>query len=499
MPRTPDTPAKPTRAVLYCRISSDPNELAAGVADQETDLRKLAAKLGWGIGPDSTHVVVENDTTAFKRKRVTLPDGRRAMRVVRPGWRQMLDDLESGRADGLLAVDLDRACRDPRDLEDLIDVVESKLPRIPVDSLTGSLRLTTDADITMARVMVAIANKSSRDTARRVSRARLRLALEGRPGGGPRPYGHNTDGTANDDEAAVVAAAADAVLAGVSLNGVARDLNRRGVPGMRGEHWNTQGIRRVLLSPRTAGLMSLGGEVIEDAPAYWTPIVDRPTWEALVALLGNPDRRLGPGPTPKHLLSGVARCGHPDHSADARPPMKRVYNGGKDARGNPRKLPAYTCSERRHLTISAPALDDYIERVVVERLSRPDAVDLLAARPEVDTAKLAAEANALRASIANLGDLVESGDMPAAEYRTRRGRLAEKLEAVEVAIASASGTSPLAGIAGRPDAGKVWDGFDLGRKKAVLDALVTVTVVPAPGRSPKVAVRDRVALDWRQP
>jgi len=494
MPAT-ETP-KPTRATLYCRISSDPNELAAGVADQEADLRKLAGKLGWEVGL----VVVENDTTAFRRKRVTLADGRQAMRVVRPGWRQMLDDLASGRADGLLALDLDRACRDPRDLEDLIDVVESKLPRIPVDSLTGSLRLTTDADITMARVMVAIANKSSRDTARRVSRARLRLALEGRPGGGPRPYGHAKDGALQPDEAEVVAGMAEAVLAGVSLNGVARDLNHRGVPAMRGERWNTQGIRRVLLSPRICGLMSLGGEVLEDAPPYWQPIVTRPTWEALVAVLGNPERRLGPGPTPKHLLSGIAKCGHPDHSTDDRPRMIRAFNGGKDKDGNPRKLPAYVCSERRHLTISAPALDDYVEAVVVERLSRPDAAELLTARPEVDTAKLAAEANALRARIANLGDLVESGDMGAAEYRTRKARPGEKLAATEAAIASASGTSPLAGIAGRPDAGEVWERIkDLGRKRAIIDALATVAVVPAPGRSPRVPVADRVALDWRQP
>ncbi|MBO0728470.1 MAG: recombinase family protein [Acidimicrobiaceae bacterium] len=485
------TSDKPEHAVLYCRISSDPNELAAGVADQEADLRKLAAKLGWGVGS----VVVENDTTAFKRKRITLPDGRRALRVVRPGWRQMLDDLSSGRADGLLAVDLDRACRDPRDLEDLIDTVEDKLPRVPVQSLTGSLSLATDADVTMARVMVAIANKSSRDTSRRVARARLRLASEGRPGGGPRPYGHNKDGTIRPDEAEVVVAAAERLLAGVSLAGVVRDLNERGVPAMRGRRWSTQTIRGVLLSPRVAGVMSLNGELLEDAPAYWQPIVDRSTWEAVVALLGNSNRKLGPGPTPKHLLSGLARCGHPDHSDDARPTMIRAYNGGNDKDGVKRRLPAYVCSERRHLTISAPALDDYVEAVVVERLSRPDAVELLTVRPEVDTAKLAAEANGLRTRIANLGDLVETGDMSSSEYRQRKGRLVEKLAKVEATMADSAGVSPLAGIAGRADAGQVWDRFDLGRKKAVIAALMTVTVLPAPGRSPRVPVRDRVQLD----
>ncbi len=38
----------------------------------------------------------------------------------------------------------------PRDLEYLIDVVELASPRIPVESVTGSLKLASDADITYA-------------------------------------------------------------------------------------------------------------------------------------------------------------------------------------------------------------------------------------------------------------------------------------------------------------------------------------------------------------
>jgi hypothetical protein len=44
----------------------------------------------------------------------------------------------------LLALDLDRIARDPRDLEDLIDVVESHTPHVPVESVTGSLRLANE-------------------------------------------------------------------------------------------------------------------------------------------------------------------------------------------------------------------------------------------------------------------------------------------------------------------------------------------------------------------
>jgi hypothetical protein len=60
------------------------------------------------------------------------PDGRRvpdggdqdAVLSGEPGRRETLDRLMSGKADGMLVLDLDRATRDPRDLEDLIDIVE---------------------------------------------------------------------------------------------------------------------------------------------------------------------------------------------------------------------------------------------------------------------------------------------------------------------------------------------------------------------------------------
>src|ERR1035441_5015967 len=184
----------PERGIRLTRISDARDDDTKGVDAQGTDCDTTGGHLGWRFGPAATHHIIENDTSAFKRKMITLPDGRRELRTVRPGFRQALAMLADGRADGLMAYDLDRTVRDPRDLEDLIDVVESSRPRIPVESVTGSLRLATDAHITMGRVMVGVANKSSRDTARRVARARLRLAASGQNGGGgKRPYGWEND------------------------------------------------------------------------------------------------------------------------------------------------------------------------------------------------------------------------------------------------------------------------------------------------------------------
>src|SRR5260221_383344 len=64
-------------------------------------------------------------------------------------------------------------------MEDLIDLAGRSWPSVPVQSVTGSLRLANDAGITLAGVMCAVANKASRGTARRAAAARRHQAEAG--------------------------------------------------------------------------------------------------------------------------------------------------------------------------------------------------------------------------------------------------------------------------------------------------------------------------------
>lgn len=308
----------PNRTILLCRISDDKAQDAAGVARQEADGRQLAARLGWTIA----EVIIENDTSAYKRRRTRLPDGTTALRTVRPGFRDALDKLASGERDGLLAYDLDRLARDPRDLEDLIDVVESKTPRIPVESVTGSLRLANDADVTMARVMIAVANKSSRDTARRVARKHEQLAAEGKPGGGGfRGFGFTSSYEHVPAEAAIVREVAARILGtwggwtpeqeaagirdtGESCNSIAKDLQARGVPTVTGAVWNGRAVKSLISKPSVAGLRAHKGEVV--GPAAWSPIIGRDDWEAICARLGDRRRTVDLGL--QRWLNGVLWC-----------------------------------------------------------------------------------------------------------------------------------------------------------------------------------------------
>lgn len=294
----------PQRAVIYVRISDDKSGTAAGVARQEADARALAERLGWSV----LKVVPENDTSAYKRKRVLLPSGRYELRVIRPAFRHVLDLLESGDADGLIAYDLDRTARDPRDLEDLIDVVEARTPHVPVESVTGSLRLANDADVTMARVMVAMANKSSRDTGRRISRKIEALAQEGKyAGGGARRYGYERDGTTvREDEAAVIREAAVRVKLGESITAICRDFDERLILPVKAQSWSSQTLIGILRSARIAGLREHKGEIV--GPAAWPAIIDVETREQVLGRLHENSHGRGKSAL-RYWLNGLLECG----------------------------------------------------------------------------------------------------------------------------------------------------------------------------------------------
>ena len=78
--------------------------------------------------------------------------------------------------------------------------------------------------------------------------------------------------------------------------------------------------------------------------------------------------------------------------------------------------------------------------------------------------------------------------------------LRASLRAAKSQLAEMEVTSPLAGIAGRSDAGSIWGQLGLGRKRTILRTLATVTIHPVPkGRRRGGAYFDysSIAINWR--
>jgi site-specific DNA recombinase len=241
--------------VLLARESTDRERQ---LDHQLADLRARVAEIGGRIDRE----IPENDSSAFKRKRVQLPDGTFGYRVVRPEWEKILTALRRGECNALMVPDIDRAMRDPRTLEDLIDTVE--MYGIYVASLTGNIDLTTDAGIDSARSLVNQRNQESRNTARRVVDGKRRAAMEGGKHGGPlRAFGWRKDQEhLNKRESAHIRREVPRIFAGVSPLTIANEWNERGIPTVTGVKWRAQTIRNMYLRPRMCGMVTYRSEIL---------------------------------------------------------------------------------------------------------------------------------------------------------------------------------------------------------------------------------------------
>jgi site-specific DNA recombinase len=98
------------RGGSYIRLSEETEGMQPGLQRQREANEKTAADRCWRI----TREYEDAGVSAYKR------------RVVRPGFEQLLTDLASGLIDGICVWDSDRLARQPRDLERLIDLYETR-------------------------------------------------------------------------------------------------------------------------------------------------------------------------------------------------------------------------------------------------------------------------------------------------------------------------------------------------------------------------------------
>jgi DNA invertase Pin-like site-specific DNA recombinase len=288
---------------IYTRISRDDEGEALGVTRQRTDCERLADLRTW----HPVKVYEDNDVSAFKRN------------VVRDEFELMLKDLKAGLIDGVVAYDLDRLARQPRDLERLIEIFDER-PRLEFATVTNDVNLGTADGRTMARIMVAFANKSSHDTSRRIKRKHLELAQQGKANGGPAPYGWQKDDRNKVDPvaAAHIRQAQKEVLAGVRIGTIRQRWHAEGIGNPREgtKRMAHHHVEHILTSPRLCGFRTYHGEILhgddgQPVRGEWDTINTVEEWEAVSAAVADrkQGRREGDTLARKYLLSGIARCG----------------------------------------------------------------------------------------------------------------------------------------------------------------------------------------------
>lgn len=174
--------ARVLRAVIYARISNDRVGAGLGVKRQEADCRALADRLAaqWGVTIVIVAVLSDNDVSAYSGR------GRR-------DYQRLCNMIATGEADLVLAWHGDRLHRSVRELEDYIDLSNSR--NVPTWTVTaGDYDLTTSNGRFQARLAGVIARRESEHRSERVRAAAAQRALAGKFSGGIRPFGFEADG-----------------------------------------------------------------------------------------------------------------------------------------------------------------------------------------------------------------------------------------------------------------------------------------------------------------
>ena len=445
-----------------------------GVRRQERDARDLCQRKRWTVA----EVFVDDDISAWSGKK-------------RPAYERLLKALEAGEITAVAVYDLDRLHRQPRDLERFFDVCDRAGVR-DLASVAGDVDLGTSDGRLLARIMGAVAAKSSDDVSRRIRRKLDDVAAEGRKHGGHRRFGYSHDGLAIDEaEAAAIREGAAAVLAGASLNAVAREWNARGLRSpQKGTDWSGTTVKQVLTGAHQAGLRVHRGEVIGNGA--WPAIFSRAEHERVVAAL------MGRGalaPPRSSLLTGLVTCGR---CGQAMTRNGNQPNGSRGRVGTWRcaKRPGYTnCGQ---MSISSQPFEELIAEAVLIALEGPELDRVLASAGTDDEDTVAADEVAkVEARLLELAKTYGAGEISKAEWMRARQSLEERAGSARAVLHRRERSGALAAYAKPGMLREAWPELETSQRHAVIAAVVDhATVAPALRRGP-IFDPDRVGITWR--
>jgi site-specific DNA recombinase len=465
-------PGPPVGAVVgmrlgaYARISYDRDgEKEAALDRQLADSRQWAELHGHEIVTE----YVDPKMSAFRK-------------VKREHFERMLGDLDAGAIDGVVCWKLDRLVRSHSDFERFYEILSSRgalfaTVHEPVDT-------TTELGMIVVRLLVSFARLESANNSLRTSAAMADSARNGhRPGGGSRPFGLTADWREIiPEEAALTAEAARRVVEeGASFTGIARAWNDAGVPTPNGGTWHTSQVRRLLSSPRIAGLREHKGEIV--AEGTWPAIIDRETFEVLKARVDS--RALPQGRPHKYVLTGIVRC------SICQQPMSGVHRTREGREETVyRCLPAPGPQRCGRIQIKAGPLEELVAEEVAQRLDRlPPPTPSNGAEREL-TAQLQAD----QARLAEVGTDYADGTIPRATYLAAVERLEARIAATSRRLARTTVVVPVGGADAVREA---WATRSMAWRRQLLKTVIDhIEVRPATSNR---FDPDRLRIVWAKP
>jgi hypothetical protein len=254
----------------------------------------------------------------------------------------------------------------------------------------------------------------------------------------------------------------------------------------QGREWDTQGIRRVLLSARISGQREHRGDIV--APAEWPGIITPEQTAMLRAKLLDPERqtnRFGR----RYLLTRVLRCSQCGSNLQSRP----------RADGTRR----YVCSSQiggcGRVTVLADPVEYVVAQVVLERLESPLLPQAITQAPDdAEGSEWQTAANAAQAQLDELAEMWASGEITRGEWQKARPPIEARLGTARRKLAQLNREAAIAPFIG--DAKRVrdeWETMTLSRQAQVVRALVDYIAVLPARRGYNRFDPKRLDLHWR--
>ncbi|MBM7767792.1 hypothetical protein JOE62_001205 [Glutamicibacter nicotianae] len=229
-------------------------------------------------------------------------------------------------------------------------------------------------------------------------------------------------------------------------------------------------MRYLLANPLYAGYIKhyKSGELYPVQGDKFQAIVSEQTWRAAVLKLEDNVRRAAKqGNQPKYLLSTIGLCGK--------------CGATLVASTNGRKQPTYRCGNQFHLTRQREPVDVMVEEDV-HALVTPQQ------DPEVDREALLSERKALVERIEELTPFLADFTQPVKNITEGLGLAHKRINEIDstlldrsVSVAAdllADVDAPAGEEARRAIVEAKWESLDMGRKRMLVDELVTVTIDP---------------------
>jgi DNA invertase Pin-like site-specific DNA recombinase len=455
-------------AGVYRRCSLDRNDEASVSEQEELGVARCEAE-GW-----ERRLYLDNDRSAS-----------RYAKKARDDWPRLLADLRAGQ---LAVVWLWESSRGDRKLYEWAGFLEDcrdRGVRIYVETHQRLYDPLIPRDWkTLAEDGVANAYASD-ETSQRVKRTLAANARKGIPNGKV-PYGYRrlfdprTGRYATQEpgppESGIAAGIITRIARNEALYAIVQDLEGRKIPPPRGQAWCTATLRKMARNPAYAGRRRTpDGQLIE----AWPAIVSLETHLAAVAVLASSARSAHRPGSQRHLLSYLATCAG-------------CGGGTLSVVKNKYRQQRYQCREHGCVSVDPAWLDELVTILACGHLSRPGAAKLFRSDSE-EAARRRGEAAVLRAQL----DEWAAADVSARAYQVKEAKLLPQIERAERAAAAAELPLVLRELLGAENVRAGWDHLDIPARRAVIRALMTVSVAKAADRTRASRTEPgRVIIGW---